>query len=53
MPHYICPHGRTLYEACPDCEVETARLFVKQWGEIYDAAKEVIAAAERATEEEK
>lgn len=43
MTNYICPHGRTLYEACPDCELETARAFVEHWGDAVDAARKVIA----------
>jgi hypothetical protein len=53
MTPYICPHGRTLYEACPDCEVETARAFAEHYGPYVDEARAVIAAAERATEEQK
>lgn len=46
MTQWKCHHGKALNEACPACEVETARAFVEHWGEILDAARAVIAEAE-------
>lgn len=47
MNQWKCHHGKALNEACPACEVETARAFVDHYGPYVDEARAVIAEAQK------
>ena len=47
MTEWKCHHGFTFAQACKQCELETARAFLEHWGDAIDAARKVIAEAEK------
>ena len=42
-----CSHGKTWDEPCPDCELVSAKEFIKRWGKAVDEARKVIAESEK------
>lgn len=46
-----CSHGKTWAEACPECEIVSAKEVVEHWGPVVDEARATIAAAEQMEKE--
>jgi hypothetical protein len=42
-----CSHGKLWAEACPECELVSAKQIVEHWGKAVDEARATIAAAEQ------
>ena len=46
-------HGKTWTETCPECDLVSAREFVRRWAPLVDEARAKIAEAEQTTEEQR
>jgi hypothetical protein len=47
-----CSHGKTWAESCSECDLVSAREFVRRWGPLVDEARAKIEAMEVARTEE-
>jgi hypothetical protein len=50
MIHDTCSHGKTWAEPCLECDLVSAREFVRRWAPLVDEARAKIASAERTEE---